>query len=179
MGVVHHPLVTMACYQVAFFPVQSSDRFGRVMATGGRKAHFMRISRCAAVGTGGALLSVFSGQLLAAFLPVALAPQDFRDCSVNFWIDNMCALSAFVLGGSTARDIAHFALAAHSFCTHARLLPWFEFLASASNVADGGSRHGVADQIAPRLKIQLSEVPFPTFLGSPELCALWQSRLCW
>ena len=41
---------------------------------------------------------------------------------------------------------------------------WWEYVPSASNIADGGSRTGVRDPVAASVGIALTQLPFPAAL---------------
>ena len=121
-------------------------------------------------------------ELLAAILSLLLHPKAFLGHAVTWHIDNIAAIQWLVKGSSKASDLAHMSMCFHAMLALLKTIAWFEYVASASNPADGGSRWGTADLLAPQLGIHLAHERFPTFLNgifekSPaQVLRLWQSR---
>jgi hypothetical protein len=65
---------------------------------------------------------------------------DLRGRTVNHFIDNTAALSAFVNGYSSSTDMAQISNMLWLLVAGMRTRPWFEYVPSASNIADLPSR---------------------------------------
>jgi hypothetical protein len=84
-----------------------------------------------------------------------------RHRAAILFIDNMSAMSAFVTGKSRAADISSLAFGLQYKMISIDLHPWFEYVPSVSNIADGGSRIGIGCQMAHSLGISLVYKEFP------------------
>jgi len=105
-------------------------------------------------------------QIMAAelFGPLLALLMDFEGLDhtvATFYLDNMSGLCALVSGSSRAPDLAGLASGMHLGLARRSVWAWFEFVDSASNPADGGSRVGVQDDLAWQLGVPLRMVPFP------------------
>ena len=80
-----------------------------------------------------------------------------------FFIDNMSVLCAAVLGHSSHVDMSSLLFALNLRLTDIRCNPWWEYVPSASNIADGGSRIGVCDKVAADAGILLEQKEFPAW----------------
>ena len=85
-------------------------------------------------------------------------------CLVSFWMDNLSALSGFVSGNSTAADLGSLAFGAHICMAKRSIRAWWDYVPSASNIADGGSREGTTDPVAAAAGISLEQRAFPLCL---------------
>jgi len=105
-------------------------------------------------------------QIMAAelFGPLLALLWDFKGLehtAATFFLDNMSGLCALVSGSCKAPDLAGLASGLHLGLAKHSVWAWFEFVDSASNPADGGSREGVTDDMARRFGIPLRLVSFP------------------
>ena len=89
-------------------------------------------------------------QILAveAFAAIAapwILPHVFQGADVVWWIDNNSACSTLIRGAAKPEDIDKFAaIAAIQFAT-LRGRPWYEWVDTEANPADGLSRLGIFD----------------------------------
>ena len=95
-------------------------------------------------------------ELIAPIIALRSHPEVFTDRAATYYIDNVVAVSALVLGASRAADLSKMGLA-FSCMSHKLNFPhWIEWVASASNAADDGSRKGAAESTARSLGIPVS-----------------------
>ena len=66
-------------------------------------------------------------------------------------------LASIIRGNSRAEDVGHLAMAAHLAMHEIGAMPWFEWLDSYSNPADGLSRAGLSDPWTLQQGWQLEE----------------------
>ena len=78
--------------------------------------------------------------------------------SIICYGDNMGVIHSIVSGICKARDISAFVLALQYKLVDMACSVWWEYVASASNLADGGSRDGISCEMAAALGIPLKEV---------------------
>ena len=102
------------------------------------------------------------GEFLAILLGFRYFSNLFQGGSHIVYTDNMCVLHSIVNGTSKARDLAAFSYAAHVCMASSKAAFWFEWVESHSNIADGGSRVGVEDDLARQLGIPLMSISMPT-----------------
>ena len=101
---------------------------------------------------------------------------------VIFFIDSMPALYTLMAGKSKVADLSTLAFGCHIGLTRFTVTPWFEYVESDANIADGGSRVGVEDSIARSVGIHLYYVKFPYFpvplVGVPakQWVAFWSDH---
>ena len=112
-------------------------------------------------------------------------PLMFRDAAASVcdrqglhFIDNLAALSGFVKGYSTACDLSTLYLSTSCRGATLRTNIWYEWVPSASNPADGGSRVGLGCPLAHALGIPLFSgvwrTNWPNFEHfDPEAWRLW------
>ena len=103
-------------------------------------------------------------ELLAALVPLIRHLSLVKGAFVTSHLDSMTAICALVKGNSKAWDLANVSMVYHAVLTSARANTWFEWVPTASNPADGGSRVGVSCSVARALDIPLTIVPFPECL---------------
>ena len=100
------------------------------------------------------------GELLA----VCLIPRYFSDAiselsNISF-IDNMGVIHSIVNGNARIADLCAFTHALHRKLAKLKADFWWEYVASASNISDGGSREGVTCPIARQAGIELCQQEF-------------------
>ena len=71
---------------------------------------------------------------------------------------------SLVKGGSGAVDLNHFSMVTHATLLTQEALAWSEYVPSASNAADGGSRTGYRDALARTLGVPIVHIVFPQFM---------------
>ena len=103
-------------------------------------------------------------EALGPILALMFEPEFLRSCVTTFWFDNLSALSGFVLGSSKAADLGSLVFGAHLCFTKRGIRAWWDYVPSASNIADGGSRVGPQDPVARAAGIELVQCPFPDSL---------------
>ena len=103
-------------------------------------------------------------ELLAASAPLIRHLSLVVGAFVTSHLDSMTAIFSLVKGNSKAWDLASLSMVYHALLTSARVNAWFEWVPTASNPADGGSRVGVSCSVARALDIPLNVVPFPECL---------------
>jgi hypothetical protein len=79
-------------------------------------------------------------ELLAAVLAYTTFGDLLRDRKLTHWIDNTGALSAMIKGYARAADLARIVFAFAALNLGLTCSPWFEYIASAANIADLPSR---------------------------------------
>ena len=104
-------------------------------------------------------------EALGPILALIHEPQLLSKCLVSFWLDNMSALSGFVSGSSRAADLGSLISGTHLCLAMRDLRVWWDYVPSASNIADGGSRVGITDPFAASAGIQLVQLRFPMELA--------------
>ena len=103
-------------------------------------------------------------ELLAALVPLIRRLPLVMGAFVTSHLDSMTAICSLVKGNSKAWDLASLSMVYNALLTPARANAWFEWVPTASNPADGGSRVGVSCSVARALDISLNVVPFPECL---------------
>ena len=84
-------------------------------------------------------------ELLMVLQGLLAFPAEFRGASGVWYVDNIAALMALVRGRSDSPELDHMAQTIFILLFHLRCYLWFEWVPSASNWADGISRHGFRD----------------------------------
>ena len=74
----------------------------------------------------------------------------------------MAAVSALVLGASRAPDMCKLGMAFNLYASKLQCRVWQEWVPSASNIADDGSRRGPAQTSALSLGVTVTSVPLPS-----------------
>jgi hypothetical protein len=103
-------------------------------------------------------------EALGPILALIHEPELLSRRLVTFWLDNMSALSGFVSGSSSAADLGTLMFGTHLCLAMRSIRAWWEYVPSASNIADGGSRTGVSDPVAAAAGITLRQEVFPISL---------------
>ena len=104
---------------------------------------------------------IMMAEMLAPVIAIRSHPDMFRGRAATYFIDNVAVVSALVCGASRAPDLSRmgFALSAIS---HSLGCPyWIDWVPSASNIADDGSRRGSSETAARELGIDVSPAVFP------------------
>ena len=100
------------------------------------------------------------GELLA----VCLIPRFFKEYIQNAsnisFIDNMGVIHSIVNGAARAIDLGVVTHALHRKLANLKADFWWEYVASASNISDGGSRIGITCPLAKEAGIHLTYVDF-------------------
>ena len=104
---------------------------------------------------------IMVAELIACIVSVFEFPELFEHKAITFHLDNTSALMALIKGSSRAPDLAHLSMSAHACFTVLKAVPWFEYVGSQSNIADGGSREGCSDAWAALLGVPLKDTLFP------------------
>ncbi len=114
---------------------------------------------------------ILAAEAVAVLTALVLTPELLQGREVVWFIDNEAALSSLVRGTSRAEDVGHIAA-----CTQLAMIahscsPWYEWIDSVSNPADGLSRDGVHDQWTAQQGWDLTEIPPTAFRRVAEyLC---------
>jgi len=106
---------------------------------------------------------ILAAEAVAVLTALVVAPELLNGREVVWFVDNEAALSSLIRGASRAEDVGHIAACTQlamieHFCT-----PWYEWVDSASNPADGLSRDGVKDEWTLGQGWDLTEVPPAAF----------------
>ena len=101
------------------------------------------------------------GEMLAAIFAFLWFPDVLSNCSAIGFVDNMSVIHTIVNGTSPAVDLGSLSLATHRRLVHLKCRMWWEYVASQSNIAAGGSRVGIACEVSRAAGITLKEVVFP------------------
>ena len=126
---------------------------------------------------------IFAAEAVVALIVPLLSPELVQGRDVTWYIDNEAAVSSLIRGASRSSDVGHIAVAAHLAMLAIDARPWFEWIDTASNPADGLSRDGLQDEWTRRQNWALQEIP-PTqmdtvaeFLSSMAVsAAAWQGE---
>ena len=96
------------------------------------------------------------GEFLAVYLALFYFGDALACAAPISFLDNMGVLFAIVNGASPSRDMASLAFGLHLQMAKLKAHTWFEYVASASNCSDGGSRDGIHCKLAAKLGIELT-----------------------
>ena len=125
---------------------------------------------------------ITTGEALAVWLSAFHFKEDLCDASAIFFLDNMGALCGLATGASKAADISALCVSLHVLLLRIACWPWFEYVQSKSNIADGGSRTGTSDAAAAEAGIRLNQIVFPDIpshfvqMGIVDWELFWHSR---
>ena len=124
---------------------------------------------------------IIAAELFGVLFALLFDFEGLEHTSAMFFIDNMSGLCALVAGSSKAPDLAGLASGTHLGLARRSVWAWFEFVDSASNPTDGGSREGVSCPLAKEMGIPLRWVLFPSMpqafpRPSPASWLTWWSR---
>ena len=115
---------------------------------------------------------ILVAELVAPMVMIYYEKEAFTNVSGVAFIDNMAALCALASGSSKVADVDALSYAVRLWSLKLACDLWWEYVPSPSNIADGGSRAGVTDEVAAAAGITLREVTFPPFpiwsTASPE-----------
>jgi len=84
-------------------------------------------------------------ELLMVLQALLTFPDEFRQSSGVWYIDNIASLMALLKGRSDNDDLDHMAQMIHLMLFHLKCALWFEWIQSKSNRSDGISRTGFDD----------------------------------
>ena len=93
-------------------------------------------------------------ELLMVLQAILTFPDEFRQCSGVWYIDNIASLMSLLKGRSDNEDLDHMAQMIHLLLFHLRCSLWFEWIQSKSNWSDGISRSGFRDPFIQRFKFR-------------------------
>ena len=118
------------------------------------------------------------GELLGVMVAFKFFGDFLQSQSSIAFCDNMGALYAIVKGDSSCLDVA---ILSHELALKIASIDsqlWLEYVASQSNVADGGSRTGIDCRTSASLNILLRSVPCPILPqlvdGDRDFDRFWQ-----
>ena len=100
------------------------------------------------------------GEMLAVYLAFIFYGKAFEQRSSICFVDNMGVIHTIVNGTSPMVDLGCFAQGIHRRLASLGATVWWEYVASASNISDGGSRVGIDCPAAREMGIPLRIVPF-------------------
>jgi len=101
---------------------------------------------------------------LAPMMVAYFEPNLLRECYAIFFIDNMSVMCSAVLGHSTQIDMSCIIFALYLRLAELQCRPWWEYVPSDSNIADGGSRVGTSDPVAAKAGNRLEYITsFPSW----------------
>ena len=100
------------------------------------------------------------GELFAVCLIFRFFAADVRGASLVIFVDNIGVIHMLVNGVSKDLELGAIVSATNFRIAQLDSLNWWEYVASASNIADGGSRVGVGCAIDAALRIPLREILF-------------------
>ena len=106
------------------------------------------------------------GELLGVLLLVAHFSHLLSPVDTIIFGDNMGVIYNIVNGASRSRDLGTVTHLLHCKLVELSVYPWWEYVESWSNCADGGTRAGLSDPVARSLGITLREVPALTLPAS-------------
>ena len=101
------------------------------------------------------------GEMLAVMAAFLFFPQAFHKTSNICFVDNIGVICSVVKGDSRPADLANLVQALHFRMADLESLVWWEYVPSASNLSDGGSRVGTACELAEAAGIELVHKDFP------------------
>ena len=104
---------------------------------------------------------IFVGELLGPVLALLYFGAAMKGRHGTFFNDNMAAVHTLVKGGAKVEDAAAVAWAIHIRLVALDITVWWEWLQSASNPADGGTREGTKCPFAQAVGCPVEEVPCP------------------
>ena len=85
-------------------------------------------------------------EAFAVYAALAQHSPDLQAQDLFVFIDNEAAAAALIRGDSTSHDIAVLAQACQWIALAHDIRIWFEWVDTASNISDGLSRDGLADE---------------------------------
>ena len=113
---------------------------------------------------------IMMGELLGVVLLFIHFPKELTKQSSIAFVDNMGVIHTIVNGASSEPDIGAVTQALHRRMSELGCVVWWEYVPSASNIADGGSRDGVTCKLSEAANITLKQVRLPVFPAAFPLC---------
>ena len=122
-----------------------------------------------------------AAETLGPLLALWFANRILASTAATFFVDNISGMCCLNKGGSRKRDLSAVNLGVTLGLCRYDIRPWWDYVESASNVSDGGSRVGLQDLDAPKLGVKLlniTDFSFPEdFPGSsPRQWDEWWHR---
>jgi len=117
------------------------------------------------------LQQIYPGETIASVVIPYLCADLLRDCDLLWFIDNEGAASSLVRVTSAEPDILLMVQQAHIQFSALRIRPWFEWIDSESNPADGLSRLGLSDPWTSTQDWDVRSFDFPPLLEPQNLLA--------
>ena len=124
---------------------------------------------------------IIAAELLGPVMAAYYRPDLLHNTTASFYIDNMSGMCALVKGSSRKGDLSAIASALHLRMVEIGCKPWFDYVETLSNSADGGSREGCSDPVAEALGIPLTQYPLPALpedfpFTEPDEWSKWWNR---
>jgi len=113
---------------------------------------------------------IIAAELAGPLLALVHAKQELRSTASSFYIDNMSGMCSLIKGSSRREDLSAMSSAIHVELVRSECRPWFDYVETRSNSADGGSRVGLTDPIAAQLGIKLVQLRLPAFPAGFPFC---------
>ena len=115
-------------------------------------------------------------------LAVIFGKEQLRSAASSFFIDNLTGMCSLIKGSSRKEDLSSITTGIHIGLVEIESRPWFDYVETKSNSADGGSRIGLIDPVARQLGITLRQHQLPAFpVGfpycSPDVWTEWWRNL--
>jgi len=99
-------------------------------------------------------------EALGPIIALYLARHRLAHRALNCFIDNISGLCALAKGASRRPDLSALCYAFHLAANLLDAKPWVDYVQTSSNLADGGSRVGILDDLSRTMGIRFVEVPF-------------------
>lgn len=93
-------------------------------------------------------------ELLMVLQAFVTFPDEFRQCTGVWYIDNIASLMSLLKGRSENEDLDHMSQLIHLLLFHLQCSLWFERMQSKSNWSDGISRTGFQDLFVRQFKFR-------------------------
>jgi len=114
---------------------------------------------------------IMAAELLGPLLALYFGGDELDHSACSFFIDNLSGMCSLVKGNSKKSDLSAVANAVHVELVERDCRPWFDYVESASNAADGGSRVGLVDPVAKALGIPLVQCRLPRLPATFPYCS--------
>ena len=101
---------------------------------------------------------ILAGELLGPLLALAYAGPVLAHACASFYLDNLSGLCSIVCGASRRTDLASVACGIQVGMDEFRVKGWYDYVESASNITDGGSRIGTTCPLAANYGVPLVEI---------------------
>ncbi len=109
---------------------------------------------------------IFPGESLCALLIPHLHGSSLQGKDIVWFVDNSAAVAALVRTTCTQTDVHGISQYAHFLLCRHQCRTWFEWIDSRSNIADGLSRDGLADEWTLQQNWAVMEYSYPISLSS-------------